>query len=177
VVAVLQNDPSHPDRPPSLLLQKQFRPALGKVTVESPSGLVDAGESPSQTAVRELHEETGYIGTVPSGGAATAAAEGMIMFNDPGTTNTNTKMIVVDVDMADPRNQNPKPELEEGEFIESFTLPLSNLWGELTRMEREGYAIDARVAGLAQGLEMAKMWKHLIVGDGPKANGSAGGKL
>lgn len=81
------------------------------------------------------------------------------MFNDPGFCNTNTKMVFVEVDMADPRNQNPQPELEENEYIECFTLPLDRLWEELGRLDREGYAIDARVGTLAQGMEIARRWK------------------
>jgi 8-oxo-dGTP pyrophosphatase MutT (NUDIX family) len=49
---------------PEILLQKQYRPPLGKVVIEIPAGLVDAGESAEQAAVRELKEETGYVGTV-----------------------------------------------------------------------------------------------------------------
>ncbi len=54
------------DKPtgPELLLEKQFRPPTGKVVIEFPAGLVDAGETPDQSAVRELAEETGYQGEV-----------------------------------------------------------------------------------------------------------------
>jgi ADP-ribose pyrophosphatase len=142
-----------------MLLQKQFRPAINKVTIEAPSGLVDEGEDPSTAALRELKEETGYIATIP--GDATAA-EGFLMWNDPGFCNTNTKMIFVEVDMSDPRNQNPKPELEEGEYIESIHLPLDNLWNELTELDKQGFGIDARVGTLAQGMEMAKKWKDVL---------------
>ncbi|KAJ9612414.1 ADP-ribose diphosphatase [Cladophialophora chaetospira] len=163
VVAVLK-DPNTPEKGPALLLQKQFRPALNKVAIESPSGLVDEGESPADAAVRELREETGYVGRIPKDAAA---AEGFLMWNDPGFTNTNTKMIFVEVDMSDPRNQHPKPELEEGEYIETFTIPLSSLWEELSRLDAEGYAIDARVGGLAQGIEVARKWREAL------GNGSA----
>ncbi|MEM1615113.1 MAG: NUDIX hydrolase [Pyrobaculum sp.] len=38
---------------------KQYRPALGRYTLELPSGVVDEGESPEEAAVRELEEEAG----------------------------------------------------------------------------------------------------------------------
>lgn len=68
-------------------------------------------------------------------------------------------MVHVTVDMSDPANQNLKPELEENEFIEVFTLPLKELWGSLGKLEAEGYAIDARVGTLAEGIEIARRWK------------------
>jgi 8-oxo-dGTP pyrophosphatase MutT (NUDIX family) len=34
------------------------------VAIEVPAGLVDAGETAEQAAVRELREETGYVGVV-----------------------------------------------------------------------------------------------------------------
>jgi 8-oxo-dGTP pyrophosphatase MutT (NUDIX family) len=49
---------------PEILLQKQFRAPLNKITIELPAGLVDEGETVEQAAVRELKEETGFVGTV-----------------------------------------------------------------------------------------------------------------
>ncbi len=57
IVAILQKSSG-----PELLLQKQFRPPINKVVIEVPAGLVDANESAAQSAVRELKEETGYVG-------------------------------------------------------------------------------------------------------------------
>lgn len=47
---------------PKLLLQKQYRPPIDMVVIEVPAGLIDAGETPEQCAIRELKEETGYVG-------------------------------------------------------------------------------------------------------------------
>lgn len=63
------------------------------------------------------------------------------------------------MDLSRPENQNPQPSLEENEFIETFDVPLTDLWEECKRLESEGYAIDARVGTLAEGVEFAKRWK------------------
>ena len=57
IVAILSKDSGS-----ELLLQKQYRPPINKVVIEVPAGLIDAGETPEQCAVRELLEETGYVG-------------------------------------------------------------------------------------------------------------------
>lgn len=43
-----------------ILLVRQFRPAVGRFTLELPAGHVDPGETPEQSARKELGEETGY---------------------------------------------------------------------------------------------------------------------
>lgn len=43
-----------------LVMEKQYRHALKKVFLEFPAGKMDQGETPLQTAQRELLEETGY---------------------------------------------------------------------------------------------------------------------
>ncbi|KAF3259641.1 hypothetical protein TWF192_010498 [Orbilia oligospora] len=57
IIAVLSN----PGQKPSILLQKQYRPPIDKVCIEIPAGLIDAGETPEQCAIRELKEETGFV--------------------------------------------------------------------------------------------------------------------
>ncbi|KAI9883468.1 MAG: hypothetical protein M1823_004758 [Watsoniomyces obsoletus] len=140
---------------PEIILQKQYRPPVGKVCIEVPAGLIDEGESVGTCALRELKEETGYVGELASGPSAISP----LMFNDPGFCNTNLHLVHVTIDMDRPENREVKPELEENEFIEVFTVPLRNLLEECRRLDDEGYAIDARVGTLAEGIELASKWK------------------
>lgn len=78
-----------------------------------------------------------------------------------GMCNTNLHFVHVKIDLADERNQNPKQQLEENEFIEVFTIPLKDLYKECRRLEKEGYGIDARVGSLAEGFEVARKWKFI----------------
>ena len=43
-----------------VLIVRQYRPAVERYTLELPSGIVDPGEAPAESARRELLEETGY---------------------------------------------------------------------------------------------------------------------
>ena len=46
-----------------MVLVKQFRFGIDDVSLEIPGGMVELGEDPISTALRELEEETGYVGT------------------------------------------------------------------------------------------------------------------
>jgi hypothetical protein len=73
-------------------------------------------------------------------------------------------MIHVTIDMSHPSNQPDalRPELEENEFIETFSVPLAKLWDECKRLEKEGYAIDARVGTLAEGMEISRRFARKL---------------
>ncbi|KAF7588089.1 hypothetical protein BBP40_006188 [Aspergillus hancockii] len=135
---------------PEILLLKQYRPALDKIVVEIPGGLIDPGESAEECAVRELKEETGFVGVVDR--------ISRTLFNSPGFCNNNFQLAYINVDLSLPENQNPVPQMEEEEFIEIFTLPMKSLFSDLKRLEKEGFAIETRVVALAEGFELARKW-------------------
>ena len=45
-----------------LVLVRQHRFGSGELSWEVPGGVIDPGETPSETAARELREETGFVG-------------------------------------------------------------------------------------------------------------------
>lgn len=47
-----------------IVLIRQFRQAAGKILDEIPAGTLEKGEEPDKCAVRELREETGYVGNL-----------------------------------------------------------------------------------------------------------------
>ncbi|EAT79727.2 hypothetical protein SNOG_12927 [Parastagonospora nodorum SN15] len=202
--------PAKPNDEPRIILQKQWRAPVDQTVIEVPAGLMDPGETPEACALRELKEETGYVGEVVKDKSfdvvlallrtivmtlayvlygfiqsrqyasvkhclhVIASIANLISIGrrridkdsfSPDTRqtrvlcNTNLRMIHVTVDLSLSENQDPKPELEDSEFIETFHVPLNDLWDVCMKFEKEGYAIDARVGSLAEGIEYAKRWK------------------
>ena len=72
-----------------VLLVEQFRPPVNAVTVELPAGLIDPGETAEVAALRELKEETGYVGSVTHTSA--------VMAMSPGLCNEAIQLCVVEV--------------------------------------------------------------------------------
>ena len=67
-----------------MVLQKQFRPPVGRVCIEIPAGLLDPDERPEVCAVRELKEETGYEGVAVPGGVEGWSGKGAAAEEDEG---------------------------------------------------------------------------------------------
>lgn len=95
------------------ILVEQFRPPVGQVTVEFPAGLIDEGETPEDAALRELREETGYVGEKCRVVPQVSRQVNM----SPGLTDETVHVVVVEVDLSNPYNQSPKPELDDGEHV------------------------------------------------------------
>jgi ADP-ribose pyrophosphatase len=157
VVVILENRPV-----PDIVVVLQYRPPLDAFSLEFPAGLVDPCESPIQAALRELHEETGYVATPED----CEDVSDDILAYEPGMTNSCFKLVVVHVNMEKTENQNPVQKLDSGEDIAVFKIPhngdmLKALSELRTQTEKEQAGkrcvIDGKLFTYAAGLRAASL--------------------
>ncbi|XP_046358119.1 ADP-sugar pyrophosphatase-like isoform X1 [Haliotis rufescens] len=137
-----------------VIMVKQYRPPMKAYTLEFPAGLVDKGETPEETAVRELREETGYAGKVKHISPVTCL--------DPGIGNTSVRVVTVEIDGDEDINTSPKPHPEESEFIDVLVVPMEDLLTKLNELASDGVVIDSRVYTYAVAMEQTRKVKKVV---------------
>lgn len=78
------------DEPDKIVMIRQYRYPLDDFLYELPAGLIDEGETPQQSAVREMKEETGLDFTVYTGGNDTYRRP---FFMGPGFTDESCNAV------------------------------------------------------------------------------------
>ena len=101
-----------------IILVKQFRFPINMYSIEFPAGLIDEGETPVQTALRELVEETGYNGEVTSVSPPLCTSAGI----------TSEIIYMVDIKVT----SNGGQRLDDTEEIEVLEFDRKNIKTELT---------------------------------------------
>ncbi|KAK4684748.1 hypothetical protein P7C73_g5419, partial [Tremellales sp. Uapishka_1] len=144
-----------PSKPVSTIIIEQYRPPIGKFVVELPAGLIDEGEDAATTAIRELHEETGY-------GKENSSVEEVspVLVVDPGMSGANCNIVTVKIELGED-DAEPEQKLEPGEHIVKRVVALKDLYAELqseTDYAKKGFAVDAKLSSIAQGLELSKRY-------------------
>jgi ADP-ribose pyrophosphatase len=98
-----------PDRPPRLVLAKEYRVPVGDYVYGFPAGLVEDGEDIEATVRRELLEETGFH-------VVRIKRVTPPLYSSPGLTDEAAALVFVDV-RATPQSK-PKPDgMEDIEVI------------------------------------------------------------
>ena len=124
-----------------IVLVEQFRPPVNAKVLEFPAGLIEPGHGVEATALRELEEETGYVGTVKDTGPA--------VYNSPGLTDEHVCTVTVEV--TGRTAMQPEPD----EAIEVVELPLRDLRTGLQACAERGVLIDGKLWYYAEGLARA----------------------
>ncbi|WVR05703.1 hypothetical protein IAU60_002727 [Kwoniella sp. DSM 27419] len=147
----------HPSKPVSTIIIEQYRAPAGATVIEFPAGLIDEGEDAATTALRELHEETGFGSGKAGEGNASVKEISDVLVKDPGMSGANMNLVTVDVKLGE-NDEDPKQKLEPGEHIIKRVVPLGELHSILKDYVKKGFAIDALVASIAQGWELSKQF-------------------
>lgn len=108
-----------------ILLVKQYRYAIGQVLLEIPAGKRDAGEKPETCALRELEEETGYIGTLKKIG---------VIYTTPGFCDETIYLYMAEQLIK------TKQHLDENEYLDVISIPIKKVF----QMISEGNIQDAK---------------------------------
>ncbi|MDD3154745.1 MAG: NUDIX hydrolase [Victivallaceae bacterium] len=120
----------------TLILVRQFRPPSGKYILEFPAGLIDPGETPAETAERELYEETGYRGKILRSTAG--------VYSSPGMSAETIHLVFMEVNSADYPTC-PQTHQESSENIEVLLVPKTELKAFLAAEEANGVGIDSKL--------------------------------
>lgn len=114
------------------VLIKQFRPATGKYIIEFPAGLVEH-DNIEEEALRELLEETGYIGEI--------RYISPVIEMSPSIIDANFQVAYVDIDENLENNKNPIQHLEGSEDIEVFSVKEEEIEIFLKEIKEENIGI------------------------------------
>ena len=126
-----------------IVLIEQYRPPVDGPVLEFPAGLIDPGEAPEKTAVRELLEETGYRGEVVWLGPPACSS--------PGMSSESVMLALVDIDETRPENQAPRQDVDEGEEIEVLVVAPADMRDFLRRKTASGVLLDSRLVAVFLG--------------------------
>jgi len=124
----------------NVVLEKQFRPPVGRDVIELPAGLVEPGESMEIAAKRELIEETGW-------------SAGKLAFLAEGPISTGASTEALRAYLCTELEHVGKNGGDDNEIIEVIEIPLHDVQEFLRTEQAKGAMVDLKVFGL---VELAK---------------------
>ncbi|MBR9648817.1 NUDIX hydrolase [Clostridium tyrobutyricum] len=114
------------------ILIKQYRAAIDNYVIGFPAGLMENDDA-AENALRELKEETGYIGKVGS--------ESPLLYSNAALLSDTVRLLGITVDENLPENKNPKQELEDSEDIEVILIEKHKIIDFLKKEQKSGTAL------------------------------------
>ena len=123
-----------------VVLEKQFRPPVGRAVIELPAGLVEPDESMEEAAKRELIEETGW-------------KAGKMEFLAQGPISTGASTEILRAFLCTDLHYIGKSGGDDSEIIEVTEVPMAEAATYLQKVQQEGTLVDLKVYGL---IELAK---------------------
>ncbi len=138
-----------PDGSRHLLLSKQYRAPADSITIEFPSGLIDAGESCDECAHRELTEETGFTGTI------LIKAPYPVGYSPAGSASLG-QFYIMEIDLSHPANDVPQQHFDPGEYCENVIVPLDTAVEGLAAFQEKGYIVHSNIMMFVLGLRLGQ---------------------
>ena len=131
------------NKPNCLLIIQQFRVPINAKVWQFPTGIIDSGETPDVSAIRELKEETGFI------------AEKVLHVNKriascPDIADTYVQSVTVLINGDDEINQNPIQDLGPSEDIAPVLVPLNELEKFIMEKVNKGESVFDNLFCLSQ---------------------------
>jgi 8-oxo-dGTP pyrophosphatase MutT (NUDIX family) len=121
----------------SVILERQFRPPVGRDVIELPAGLVESDETMEVAAKRELIEETGW-------------SAGKLEFLAEGPISTGASTEALRAYLCTELEHVGKNGGDDNEIIEVIEVPLYNAQEYLRDQQKQGMLVDLKVFGLVE---------------------------
>ncbi len=121
----------------NVLLEKQFRPPLGRDVIELPAGLVEPDESMEVAAKRELIEETGW-------------AANKLEFLAEGPISTGASTEALRAYLCTELEHVGQNGGDDNEIIEVIEVPIDSALEFLRDSQTRGVLVDLKVFGLIE---------------------------
>ena len=121
----------------NVILERQFRPPVGRDVIELPAGLVESDETMEVAAKRELIEETGW-------------SAGKLEFLAEGPISTGASTEALRAYLCTELEHVGKNGGDDNEIIEVIEVPLHNAQEFLRDRQNQGMLVDLKVFGLVE---------------------------
>jgi len=149
-------------RADELILIANYRPPIDRFVLQLPAGLIENPENCKEEASRELKEETGFIPEKILDILDTKNIPEIspILYGDPWKSTENGKLVILQVNGDDEKNQHVTQSLELSENIQvhRFKISASLLQDIISFSKENGFEIEAKVYALCLGIALGRKW-------------------